>query len=195
MDMGRDYSFHIWNSLLRIWRLFSCPLSVFFSGINNSNILNFWKATFIQCSLYFCPTFLLSLYLSHMFPENHCPRLCILYSRWIFFRAKCSRRFHVFLIIFFLIHCSLMMRSIYCNSLTLLTCAQLMNSEEPIYIFTGLPLNKLLSSQSCAMNYYHPRNKKAKIAKGEEPMRVKNRTFFSCINLHSTNDFTVVMLI
>lgn len=45
-----------------------------------------------------------------------------------------------------------MMMSIYCNSLTLLICAQVMNSEEPIYIFTGLPLNKLLSSQSCAVN-------------------------------------------
>ena len=46
----------------------------------------------------------------------------------------------------------------YCNNLTLLTCVQLMNSEEPICFFTGLPLNKLFSSQSCAVNYYHPRN-------------------------------------
>lgn len=46
----------------------------------------------------------------------------------------------------------------YCNNLTLLTCVQLMNSEEPIYFFTGLPLNKLFSSQTCAVNYYCPRN-------------------------------------
>lgn len=165
------------------------------SGINNLNILNFLKASFIQCSLCSCPSFLLSPYLSHIFPENHCPRLCILYSRWIFFRTICSRRYPVFLIIFFLTHSSSMMMSIYCNSLTLLTSAQLMNSEEPIYIFTGLPLNKLLSSQICAVNYYHPRNKEAKIAKGEEPMSAKHDTVFFCINLHSTTDFTVVMLI
>lgn len=46
----------------------------------------------------------------------------------------------------------------YCNNLTLLTCVQLMKAEEPIYFFTGLPLKKLFSSQSCAVNYYHPRN-------------------------------------
>lgn len=168
------------------------PLSFLLSRINNSNILNFLKATFIQCSLYSCPSFLLSPYLSHIFPQNHCPRLCTL-ARWIFFRAKCSRS-HVFLIMFFLIHSSLMMMSLYCNSLTLLTYAQIMNPEEPIYIFTGLPLNKLLSTQCCATNYYHPRNKRAKIAKCEEPMTVKNETFFSCIIFHSTTDSAVVIL-
>lgn len=171
------------------------PLSFLLSGINKSNILNFLKATFICYSLYSCPPFLLSPYLNPIFPENHCPKPDILYSRQIFFSAKCNRKSHVFLIIFFLIHSSLMMMSIYCNSLTLLTCAQVRNSEEPIYIFTGLPLNKLLFSQNCAVNNYHPRNKQAKTAKGEEPMKVKHETFFSCINLHSTSDFTVVMLI
>ena len=33
-----------------------------------------------------------------------------------------------------------------------------MNSEEPVYFFTGLPLNKLFSSQGCAVYYYHCRN-------------------------------------
>lgn len=46
----------------------------------------------------------------------------------------------------------------YCDNLTLLTCIQLMNPEEPISFFARLALNKLLFSQSCAINYYHPRN-------------------------------------
>lgn len=155
---NRLFSSYLKQPLMYLKTVFMSPLSFLLSGINNSNLLNFFKMTLIQCSLYSCSSFLLSPHLSHIFAEKHCPRLCMLYSSWIFFRAEHSGRLHVLLIIFLLIHSSLMIIIFYCNNLTLLTCVQLMNSEEPICFFTRLPLNKVFSSQSCTVNYSHPRN-------------------------------------
>lgn len=81
MDKGKIFFLYLKQSLTYLKTVFMSPLSFLLSGINNSNILNFFKTTFIQHPLYSCSSFLLSLYLSHIFPENHCPRLCILYSR------------------------------------------------------------------------------------------------------------------